>query len=237
MFVTTTSPAPGILLATDVASRGLDFPEVTMIVQYDAPMGPEEYVHRVGRTARFGRRGSALLVVSPAECGFIGYLHSQCGLTALSKRDGVELLNDGYGADKKAGKSLAVELPRGANVASQAIKSALSKDAELTKLAETAFTSSVRSYCTHSKELKEFFRIGQLHLGHYANAFGLKENPKAAAKAGKGGKKRKKGAVDKKSRLAFDGAEHFNAKGGKGPAKANKKKNRGYGGGGFFVGE
>ena len=224
-------------MATDVASRGLDFPEVTMIVQYDAPMGPEEYVHRAGRTARFGRRGSALLVVSPAECGFIGYLHSQCGLTALSKRDGVELLNDGYGADKKAGKSLAVELHRGANVASQAIKSALSKDAELTKLAETAFTSSVRSYCTHSKELKEFFRIGQLHLGHYANAFGLKENPKAAAKAGKGGKKRKKGAVDKKSRLAFDGAEHFNAKGGKGPAKANKKKNRGYGGGGFFVGE
>ena len=212
----------GILLATDVASRGLDFPEVSMIIQYDAPMGPEEYVHRVGRTARFGRHGSALLFVSPAECGFIGYLHAQCGITALSKRDGVELLNNGYGPDKKAGKSLALELHRGANVVSQAIKSALAKDAELTKLAEMAFTSSVRSYCTHSRELKEFFRVGQLHLGHFANAFGLKENPKAAAGKGKKGRntKEKRGNVEKRSRLAF-GGDQFNAKG---PAASRKKK-------------
>jgi len=212
----------GILLATDVASRGLDFPEVSMIIQYDAPMGPEEYVHRVGRTARFGRHGSALLFVSPAECGFIGYLHSQCGIAALSKRDGVELLNDGYGPDKKAGKSLALELHRGANVASQAIKSALAKDSDLTKLAEMAFTSSVRSYCTHSRELKEFFRVGQLHLGHFANAFGLKDNPKAAAGKGKKGRngKEKRGNVEKRSRLAF-GGDQFNAKG---PAAPKKKK-------------
>ena len=207
-----------------------------MIVQYDAPMGPEEYVHRVGRTARFGRGGSALLFVSPAECGFISYLHSQCGITALAKRDGVELLNEGYGVDKKAGKSLAVELHRGANVASQAIKSAVSKDAELTKLAEMGFLSSVRAYATHSRELKEYFRIGQLHLGHFANAFGLKDNPKAAAKTARtasksrgntGGKK-----LGKKSRLAFDdGDRHFNAKG---PGGRKKKKSKG-GYGGFFV--
>ena len=218
-----TKETRGILLATDVASRGLDFPEVSMIIQYDAPIGPEEYVHRVGRTARFGRHGSALLFVSPAECGFIGYLHAQCGIAALSKRDGAELLSDGYGPDKKAGKSLALELHRGANVASQAVKSALAKDSELTKLAEMAFTSSVRSYCTHSRELKEFFRVGQLHLGHFANAFGLKDNPKAAAGKGKRGKtgKERKGNVDKRSRLAFDG-DQFNAKG----LTAAKKKNK-----------
>ena len=221
-----TRESRGILLATDVASRGLDFPEVSMIIQYDAPMGPEEYVHRVGRTARFGRHGSALLFVSPAECGFINYLHSQCGITALGKRDGAELLNDGYGVDKKAGKSLVLELHRGGNVASQAIKAALAKDAELTKLAEMAFTSSVRSYCTHSRELKEYFKVSQLHLGHYANSFGLKENPKAA-----GGKKHHRGKgnrdrQEKKSRLAFaDGDDHFNAKGGKKPGPKRKKGN------------
>ena len=226
-----TKESRGILLATDVASRGLDFPEVSMIIQYDAPMGPEEYVHRVGRTARFGRHGSALLFVSPAECGFIGYLHAQCGITALAKRDGVELLNEGYGADKKAGKSLALELHRGANIASQAIKLALAKDPELTKLAEMAFTSSVRSYCTHSRELKEYFRVGQLHLGHFANAFGLKDNPKTAAGKGKKGKSKAKsekgklGKMEKRSRLAFDG-DQFNAKG---PAAAKKKKSA-YGG-------
>jgi ATP-dependent RNA helicase DDX18/HAS1 len=65
----------GILLCTDVASRGLDIPEVDWIVQYDRPDDPKEYIHRVGRTARgLNGRGHALLFLSPEELGFLRYL-------------------------------------------------------------------------------------------------------------------------------------------------------------------
>jgi hypothetical protein len=57
----------GVLLCTDVAARGLDFPAVTTIIQYDPPGEAAEYVHRVGRTARIGQQGSALLFLQPAE--------------------------------------------------------------------------------------------------------------------------------------------------------------------------
>ena len=52
------------LVATDVAARGLDIPEVSHVFNYDVPEDPEAYVHRVGRTARAGRRGTAITFVS-----------------------------------------------------------------------------------------------------------------------------------------------------------------------------
>ncbi|XP_042372299.1 probable ATP-dependent RNA helicase DDX31, partial [Plectropomus leopardus] len=61
----------GVLLCTDVAARGLDLPQVTWIVQYTPPTMAAEYVHRVGRTARIGGRGSSLLFLTPAETAFI----------------------------------------------------------------------------------------------------------------------------------------------------------------------
>jgi superfamily II DNA/RNA helicase len=56
-----------VLVSTDVAARGLDFPTVTHIIQYDPPGEIAEYVQRVGRTARMGRRGVAILFLSPSE--------------------------------------------------------------------------------------------------------------------------------------------------------------------------
>ncbi|KAK7066280.1 ATP-dependent RNA helicase ddx18 [Halocaridina rubra] len=66
----------GILLCTDVAARGWDIPAVDWIVQYDPPDDPREYIHRVGRTARAGGRGSALLFIREEEIEFISYLKS-----------------------------------------------------------------------------------------------------------------------------------------------------------------
>jgi ATP-dependent RNA helicase DeaD len=56
-----------ILVATDVAARGLDVERISHVVNYDIPTDPEAYVHRVGRTGRAGRQGKALLFVQPRE--------------------------------------------------------------------------------------------------------------------------------------------------------------------------
>ena len=64
----------GCLLCTDVAARGLDIPGVDWVVQFDAPQDPAAFVHRVGRTARMGREGSALLFLSRHESSYVEFL-------------------------------------------------------------------------------------------------------------------------------------------------------------------
>ncbi len=56
-----------ILVATDVAARGLDIPHIEHVINYDLPQCPEDYVHRIGRTARAGAKGSALNLITPAD--------------------------------------------------------------------------------------------------------------------------------------------------------------------------
>jgi ATP-dependent RNA helicase DeaD len=56
-----------MLVATDVAARGLDIDDVDLVVNYDMPMDPETYMHRIGRTGRAGRTGTAISLVTPNE--------------------------------------------------------------------------------------------------------------------------------------------------------------------------
>jgi ATP-dependent RNA helicase DeaD len=56
-----------IIVATDVAARGLDVERVSHVLNYDAPTDPESYVHRIGRTGRAGRSGEAILFIAPRE--------------------------------------------------------------------------------------------------------------------------------------------------------------------------
>lgn len=58
-----------VLVATDVAARGLDIPQVAHVYNYELPNVPENYVHRIGRTARAGRDGRAVAFCAPAEAG------------------------------------------------------------------------------------------------------------------------------------------------------------------------
>ena len=56
-----------LLIATDVAARGLDIEHVSHVVNYDVPSEPEAYIHRIGRTGRMGREGVAITLIEPRE--------------------------------------------------------------------------------------------------------------------------------------------------------------------------
>jgi ATP-dependent RNA helicase DeaD len=61
-----------ILVATDVAARGLDISGVSHVYNFDIPQDPESYVHRIGRTGRAGKKGVAVTFVTPREMGYLG---------------------------------------------------------------------------------------------------------------------------------------------------------------------
>ncbi len=65
-----------VLVATDVAARGLDISEITHIYNFDIPQDPEGYVHRIGRTGRLGRPGQALTFVTPREIDYLKVIES-----------------------------------------------------------------------------------------------------------------------------------------------------------------
>ena len=57
----------GILIATDIVSRGIDIDDIQLVINYDVPRDPEDYVHRIGRTARANREGQAVTLVTPRD--------------------------------------------------------------------------------------------------------------------------------------------------------------------------
>src|SRR6185295_11966016 len=56
-----------VLVATDIAARGIDVDAISHVINYDVPAAPEDYVHRIGRTGRAGNSGRALTIVTPVE--------------------------------------------------------------------------------------------------------------------------------------------------------------------------
>jgi ATP-dependent RNA helicase RhlE len=69
-----------VLVATDVAARGIDVDGITFVVNYEVPSTAEDYIHRVGRTARAGRNGSALTLVSPEEESMLASIERATGV-------------------------------------------------------------------------------------------------------------------------------------------------------------
>lgn len=70
-----------VLVATDVAARGLDVPRITHVINYDLPFDTEAYVHRIGRTGRAGRKGEAILFVTPKQRGFLREIYRNLNAT------------------------------------------------------------------------------------------------------------------------------------------------------------
>ncbi|KAH9238663.1 hypothetical protein K456DRAFT_1186547 [Colletotrichum gloeosporioides 23] len=84
--------AARILVATDVASRGLDIPEVALVINYDIPRNPDDYIHRVGRTARAGRKGEAVTFVGQRDVELVLAIEGRVGRQMGAwKEEGVNL--------------------------------------------------------------------------------------------------------------------------------------------------
>lgn len=71
--------AARILVATDVAGRGLDIPDVGLVINYDLPRNPDDYIHRVGRTARAGRVGVAISLVGQRDVDLVKAIEARVG--------------------------------------------------------------------------------------------------------------------------------------------------------------
>lgn len=89
-----------ILISTDVASRGLDIPEVDVVINFDLPRDADDYIHRVGRTARAGRKGQSISLVTQHDIELLQNIEAKTGKAmddyepeALEK-DVLKMLND-----------------------------------------------------------------------------------------------------------------------------------------------
>ncbi len=84
-----------VLVATDVAARGLDIRNVSHVVNYSIPMNAEQYIHRIGRTGRMGEKGKALTFIQPGELRRFRYITRQAGVE-VEKSELSESLPAGY---------------------------------------------------------------------------------------------------------------------------------------------
>ncbi|XP_070821325.1 ATP-dependent DNA helicase DDX31 isoform X1 [Chaetodon trifascialis] len=190
----------GVLLCTDVAARGLDLPQVTWIVQYTPPTAAAEYVHRVGRTARMGGRGSGLLFLTPAETAFITELaNHNISLSEMKLQDILSslMIDDTYKGrgkyhSKTSSKALEQETRERATVLQTEFENLVHSDVRLVQSAKTALQSFLRAYTTYPAHLKHIFHIRSLHLGHTAKSFGLRDAPQGLSTTGRGAKNHNK---------------------------------------------
>ncbi|KAK7848457.1 dead-box atp-dependent rna helicase 17 [Quercus suber] len=172
-----------LLLCTDVIARGVDIPKVRFIIQYDSPGEATEYVHRVGRTARLGERGEALLFLQPVEMDYLKDLEkhgeSLTEYPLLKVLDSFPL----YDQKRHVKKFLTLELHPWVLSLQKALESFVVAQPSMKKLAKDAFCSWIRAYTAHRGELKRIFMVKKLHLGHVAKSFALKEQPSLVGKS------------------------------------------------------
>lgn len=171
----------GVLFCTDVAARGLDLPHVGWIVQYNTPGSATDYIHRVGRTARIGSRGHALLFLTPSEVKYVQVLAEyKIKLTEIAMNDLLKTLMLSE-AKRCMAKKQKYFRPRTVEEVATSLQRRFElnvhENKDVRSLARKAFQSFVRAYAAYPSHLKSIFHVKHLHLGHVAKSFALQDAP------------------------------------------------------------
>ena len=149
-----------VLFATDLASRGVDFPAIDWVIQLDPPEDIPQYIHRVGRTARYKSDGNSVLFIGQKEINFVNELE-------LRK---IKITKIKIGANK-------------INNITPVVRSLLSEHTELIEIAEKAISSYVKSINLMTN--KNIFDIKNIDLGKLALSYGLVSSPEMVVKSKK----------------------------------------------------
>ncbi|KAH9057338.1 DEAD-domain-containing protein [Lactarius vividus] len=172
-----------VLLATDLAARGLDFPSIDWVVQADAPEDAATYVHRVGRTARYAKGGQALLLLLPSE---------EKGMIGALKARGIEI------------QSIKIRGSKTFSIGDQLQRLAF-QDPDLKYLAQRALVSYVRSVHLHHN--KTIFKVDELPIEAFAASLGLAGAPKIRFLSRAQAKERKNASRDRVTSPSEDDGE------------------------------
>ncbi|XP_060746746.1 probable ATP-dependent RNA helicase DDX10 isoform X2 [Tachysurus vachellii] len=143
-----------VLFATDIAARGLDFPAVNWVLQFDCPEDANTYIHRVGRTARYKEGGEALLILLPSE---------EKGMIAQLQ-------------EKKVPINKIQVNPEKLTCVRQKLEAFLAQEKEQKERAQRCFVSYLRSIFLMRN--KDVFDVFQLKLPEYAMSLGLAVPPR-----------------------------------------------------------
>jgi ATP-dependent RNA helicase DDX55/SPB4 len=155
----TNAACPALLLTTDVAARGLDIPQVDLVVQIDPPSDPKVFLHRCGRAGRAGRKGLSVIFLQPGrEEDYVSFLEV--------RKTPVEKLVE---------PDISVQPGESEQMASM-FRKIVWKDRALHDKAQKAFVSWVRSYSKH--QASSIFRIADLDWADLAKGWGLLKLPK-----------------------------------------------------------
>lgn len=142
-----------VMFATDIAARGLDFPGVDWVLQFDCPDSVASYIHRAGRTARYKSTGNGLLLLLPSESQILAHMEAQ----------------------KIPIKKVKANPDKLQTTASQ-FASALAESSDLKYLAQKSFITYMRSVYLQSD--KSIFDVLQIDAEKLAAAMGLPGTPK-----------------------------------------------------------
>ena len=151
----------GILLTTDVSARGLDIPDIDWIVQFDPPQHSDQFIHRIGRTARAGKEGESIILLQNNEFPYVEFLKSR-------KVHILEMKQEPSISEKEIREH---------------IQSLMRKDKDIIEKSINAFVAFIRYYKEH--ELKYIFSFIHLCIGSVANSFALFTLPRIKEILGK----------------------------------------------------
>ena len=198
--------AGGALLCTDVMARGIDLPDLSWTIQFDAPVDPSSYVHRVGRSARAGRSGNSLVFLTRKEEAYVDFLRLKkvplkelpddevCKPPSEEDKDAGEEQKDvnavdanGKGSQSKkhssASSSDEKRIIRSASGQDllvpdvlPTIRKLVLNDRDILEKGTKAYTSYIRAYKEHHCGF--IFRFASLDLGVLATSFSLLRLPK-----------------------------------------------------------